>query len=209
MRGVGQTRVALVAALIGAAGMLGACASLKPAAPTGPASRADTAFQVSGRFAVRAGEEGGSGRIEWQHTPATDDLTILSPIGQGIARIVRENGLYTLTTRDNVKESARDPDALTERVLGWRLPLAGMPFWLRGRAAPGAAKEARGGARDRLTSLEQDGWTIEYQSYHLDNDLPERMRVRRDTLDLRLVLEEWRALVPGAPGVAPVSDAKP
>lgn len=192
-------RAALGAILIAA---LGACASFKPAAPRVASASIDTAFQLSGRFAVRSGDEGGSGRLEWLHSPTADDLTILSPIGQGIARIVRANGVYTLTTRDELTESATDPDSLTEKALGWRLPLGGMAYWLRGRAAPGPASETRIGADDRLAELKQDGWTIEYQSFHLAPRLPERMRVVRDKLDLRLIIEEWRS-VP-----APVSDAK-
>jgi outer membrane lipoprotein LolB len=146
---------------------------------------------VNGRFAVRYGAEGGSGRILWQHTPTGDDLNILSPVGQGIARIVRENGLYTLTTNTNVKETAADPDALTERVLGWRLPLAGLPYWLRGREQPNVPAQRKVAADARLAQLEQAGWTIEYQSYHATNGLPERLRITREKLDLRLILEEW------------------
>ena len=172
--------------------------ALQAAAPAPTVHSLDVAFQVNGRFAVRAGKDGGSGRIAWQHSPDSDDLAILSPIGQGLARIVRENGVYTLTTRDDVKQSAADPDDLTERILGWRLPLTGLPYWVRGRPAPAPPPQTRGDANSRLDGLEQAGWTIEYQSYHLDIGMPERIRVSRPNLDLRLVLEEWTR-VPVAP----------
>jgi outer membrane lipoprotein LolB len=176
-------------ALLGLAG----CANLPPPDPPPARPSADRPFEVNGRFAVRFGEEGGSGRILWTHSPAADDLRILSPIGTGLAHIVRENGMYTLTTPDNVNATERDPDVLTERVLGWRLPLGGLPYWLRGRADPALPSETRLDGAQRVAELKQAGWTIEYQSYHLESGLPERLRVRRDKLDLRLILEEWKA----------------
>lgn len=174
--------------------LLAACASLRP--PSGPPSSAaelDRGFEVSGRFAIRVAKDSGSGRIGWQHTEATDDLTISSPIGQGIARIVRRDGVYTLTTREGLAESDTDAAALTERVLGWRLPIAGMSDWLRGRPYDSASFDAKRGASDRIDELKQEGWTIEYLAYY-DSGLPERLRITRGgELDLRLVLESWQA----------------
>ena len=72
-------------------------------------------------LAIRVAKESGSGRIAWHHLDEADDLTISSPLGQGIARIVRRDGVYTLTARDGAKYADRDPQALTERVLGLAL----------------------------------------------------------------------------------------
>ena len=174
-----------------AASVITGCTLVPPAKPSELAS-ADSSFELSGRFAVRMGTEGGSGRLLWQHSSTNDDLSILSPLGQGLARIVRADSLYTLTTSQNVQSSAADPDALTERALGWRLPISGLPYWLRGRAQPGSDAQTKLDEQSRIAELRQDGWVIEYLSYHADSGLPERMRVRRDTLDLRLVLEEWK-----------------
>jgi len=186
------TRSLLASLAIVATLALGACANLPPPPePRRPAQVADRHFEVGGRFALRFRDEAGSGRIAWTHRPQSDDLAILSPIGQGIARIVRKDGLYTLTTADQREHSSPDPDALTEAVLGWRLPLSGLPFWLRGHEAPGSQAEKVRAGDDRVSELRQAGWTIEYLSRHAPSGLPERLRIRRDDLDLRLVLEEW------------------
>lgn len=187
------SRASLAGGLLAALVFAG-CADLRPLEPAKPISATDRAFEVNGRFAVRYRDDGGSGRILWSHTPLTDDLTISSPLGQGIARIVRRDGVYTLTTSDNRTHSSRDPDQLTEPVLGWRLPLSGLPYWVRGREAPGMATQHNSGKPDAPSELRQAGWTIEYLSRSADHGLPERMRIRRDELDIRLVLEEWRAL---------------
>lgn len=187
IRGAARGAVGLLVLLIAG------CAWLRPAPPTRSATEADTAFDVSGRFAVRFRDEAGSGRIAWSHAPAADELTIANPLGLGIARIVRRDGLYTLTTADNREHSTRDPDQLTEPVLGWGMPISGLPFWLRGRAVPGVPVTRSERDNERLTALVQSGWTIEYLSRHDGNGLPERMRLRRAELDIRLVLETWTA----------------
>ncbi len=166
-----------------AAALLAACASLPPPteAPT---------FELSGRVAVRYGKEAASGRAEWRHAATTDDLVISNPIGQGIASIQRRNGDYVLQTAEGKRYEARDPERLTEEALGWQLPLAGLPDWVRGRAMPDVAADTRYEG-NRLAELRQLGWTIEYLEYG-ENGLPRRMRLTRGDLDIRLAVEEWR-----------------
>lgn len=190
-------RAGVVAALTAS---LVACASLPRAPIEPPAARPlDEAFSLNGRFAVRYGKEGGSGRIQWEHSASGDDLAILSPIGQGLARIVRKDGVYTLTMANGGEpRSSTDPDVLTERALGWRLPITGLPHWIVGRPQPGEPAKTERGEDGKLAALEQAGWRIEYLARHPENGLPERMRVRRNDLDLRLAIEEWSAL-PGTP----------
>ena len=60
----------------------------------------DEGFALTGRFAIRHAQEGGSGRIEWRHTANTDDLLVSTPIGQGLARVTRRDGVYEITTRE-------------------------------------------------------------------------------------------------------------
>jgi outer membrane lipoprotein LolB len=161
------------------------CATLPAPVATEP-----PAFELSGRVAVRYGADSATGRAEWRHSAAADDLVIASPLGQGIAELTRRGDTYTLVTADGKRHTASDAETLTEGVLGWRLPLAGLPEWVRGRAMPGVpAEQKRDGAR--LAELVQSGWTIAYLEYG-DNGLPRRIRLTRETLDIRLVIEEWR-----------------
>ena len=67
-----------------AAALVGACASLPAPIPDQVA-----AFELSGRVAVRYGAEAASGRAEWRHSPAADDMVISTPLGQGIACATR------------------------------------------------------------------------------------------------------------------------
>ena len=153
----------------------------------------DVEFEFSGRIAVRYRDDAGSGNISWRHAARSDELLLTSPIGQGIARIVRTGDEIVLTMQDGREHKAADAEALTEQVLGFRLPIVGLADWVRGRPAQGPAPaptRQTADAAGRLAELEQAGWRIEYQEY-LER-LPARMRLSYPGVELRLAISEWR-----------------
>lgn len=166
--------------------LLGACAQLT-------ASQDDSSFEfeIRGRVAMRYRDEAASGNISWRHGHLEDDLLITSALGQGIARIVREVDRVRLTTREGREYAATDAEALTEQVLGFRLPLAGLADWILGRPAPGASR-ARRDIAGRLETLEQDGWKIDYEAWSEDGARPIRMTLAYPGMQLRLAISDWR-----------------
>jgi len=152
-------------------------------------------FELTGRIAVRYGAEAAGGQLRWRHDREGDEMLISSPLGQGLARILREGETVTLTTADGREYRAADAESLTERVLGFRVPLAGLSDWIQGRPAPGAAEAtlAMRDAQGRLVLLEQAGWRIEYLAYADEQDLPTRLHLTYPALELRLVIAEWRS----------------
>lgn len=149
----------------------------------------DFEFELSGRIAVKYRDEASSGNLAWRHRAGGDELLITSALGQGIARIVREGGEVTLTTPEAREYRAADAESLTEQVLGFRLPLAGLADWVRARPAPGPAQTRRD-ADGRLAELEQSGWRIEYLDYA--GNRPARLRLTYPGLELRLAISEWK-----------------
>ena len=171
--------------------VLAGCAAIeRQPGPPGPIGES---FHLSGRVSVKYGAEAASGSISWQHDPANDDLLISTPLGQGLARIVRHGAEVTLTTADQKVSQASDVESLTEQVLGWRLPLAGLPDWVRGRAAAGSPAQTRLDGARRLTDLRQSGWLVEFLAYNGDNGLPQRLHLSREDVDIRLIIDQWRA----------------
>lgn len=172
--------------VLGLGALLAACASM----PSHEGLEAGS-FHVTGRVAVRYGDEAATGRVAWRHTRETDDLVIANPIGQGIAQIERRDDRYVLQTQEGERFEAADPEALTEQVLGWRLPLTGLPQWIGGQPMPGvpAQMDHEGG---RLRTLQQMGWLIEYQAWDEASGLPQRLQLSRDDLRIRLAIEAWR-----------------
>lgn len=172
--------------------LLAGCATIdQQTAPAGPVGEV---FHLSGRVSVKYGAEAASGKISWQHDAEGDDLLFSTPLGQGVARIVQRGGLTNLTTSDQKVYQASDVETLTEQVLGWRLPLAGLPDWVRGRAAAGTPAETQLDG-SRLSELRQSGWLVEYLGYAGESGLPSRLRLSRDEVEIRLVIDQWQ----GAP----------
>ena len=134
----------------------------------------DTAldFELQGRIALRYGTEGGN------------------------ARITRQRDEVKLVTADGKEHRALDAESLTQSVLGWRLPLAGLPDWVRARPVPGRPAQLRRTEAGQIESVEQDGWLIEYQTW--DGALPARIKLSRSGADgigtaveIRLVIDKW------------------
>jgi outer membrane lipoprotein LolB len=154
---------------------------------------ADAEFELSGRIAVRYRDDAGSGNISWRHGARADEMLLTSPLGQGLARIVRSGDEVVLTTQDGREFKAADAESLTEQVLGFRLPLLGLADWVRGRPAPGPAPaptQRRTDAEGRLAELEQAGWRVEYQEYQ--GSLPARLKLSFPGVELRLAISEWK-----------------
>jgi outer membrane lipoprotein LolB len=164
--------------------LLAACAQLETQAP------ADQVFELSGRIAARQGQEAFTGNLSWRHAGSVDELLVTSPLGQGVARIVRTGDSVVLTTAEPREYRAADVESLTEQALGFRLPLKGLADWVRARAAPGAAAKVEKGGDGRIASIEQSGWRIEYLEYA--GHLPSRLRLAFPGIDLRLAISEWK-----------------
>jgi len=185
-------RMATRAAMLAAVAVLAACAELGRA-PT------DKAFdlELQGRIALRYGTEGGNARITWRHSAATDDMLITSALGQGIARITRDGTAIILITADGKQYRAADAESLTESVLGWPLPLAGLPDWVLGRPAQGRPAQLRRDDSGQASTIAQDGWSIDYLAWH--EALPARINLRHDgvqgrgAIEIRLVIDQIRS----------------
>jgi outer membrane lipoprotein LolB len=164
--------------------LAGGCAQLQTKVPQ------DVEFDLSGRLAARYGKEAFTGNVAWRHAKSADEMLITSSLGAGVARIVRDGDSVVLTTAEPREYQARDAEALTEEVLGFRLPLAGLADWVRGRPSTDAPATAEYAPDGRLLSLQQQGWNIEYLEYQ--EKRPSRLRLTYPGIELRLAISEWK-----------------
>jgi outer membrane lipoprotein LolB len=178
-------KLAAWAALLATASLIGACAQLERVSSEKPE------YELSARLAARYRNEAFSGNLAWRHAANSDEMLITSPLGAGVARIVRDGDSVVLTTAEPREYRASDAESLTEQVLGFRLPLAGLADWVRGRPSPRMpVAKAESYPDGKLRSLEQGGWNIEYQEYA--GELPSRLRLLYPGIDLRLAISGWK-----------------
>ena len=152
------------------AAFLAACAQVELKPPEGALE-----FSLAGRIAARSGKDSFTGNISWRHAAGGDELLISTPTGQGVAQIIRQGDAVVLKTSEPREYRAADSEELTQRVLGFRVPLAGLAQWVQGLPAP---------------ELESRGWKVEYQEYDAQRR-PTRLRLTNAGAEVRLAIHQW------------------
>ncbi|MEJ1958122.1 MAG: lipoprotein insertase outer membrane protein LolB [Nitrosomonadales bacterium] len=149
-------------------------------------------FVLSGRISVRHEGDRSSATIRWTHRADDDEILLLAPFGQTVARIHKDSREVVLDTADK-HYTAKDAGELTQQVLGWRLPLAGLRYWVLALPAPESQSRIEHDANGLATSLEQDGWKISYTRYTstTPDSLPLRLSLQREGMYLQLIIDEW------------------
>lgn len=166
----------MIRALLFACLLIAGCATLPP--PARPPVEAIQSFAFHGRLAVRQGETRHHLKIEWRHDPARDEILLATPLGQGVAEIVRDTEGARLTLADKRRFAADDWSELAERAFGFRLPLAASSRWLLGAPA------------------DPEGWrlrVVERESEAPDA-LPRLIELERDDIAVRLLIDAWTEL---------------
>jgi outer membrane lipoprotein LolB len=189
----------LVAAAVLAA--LAGCRALPPPPPgipwneRRPQLQARTHFELQGRVAVAAGSEGFNANLHWIQDGVRSQLTLEGPLGMGGAQLSASGDeLHLTTSRGEQLDSAAAHAQLAAR-LGFDPPLTALRYWVLGVPDPQTpATEVLDPSQQRLSSLTQAGWRIEYNSYAGANGqaLPARLTMRRDAVRVRLLVDEWQ-----------------
>lgn len=162
---------------------------------------AQTDFSLIGRISVKTDKDGFSGGIRWQHKEHFHNLLLLSPIGQVVAQIEQDNQGIQLITSDRQIYYAESIEDLTEQVFGWKLPIAGLEYWIMGKTNPQTAAEIDIDRDDKVVAIRQDGWEVTYLAFfsHLpsqpiDKSFPRIIELNYPNLKLKLVIDSWKKI---------------
>jgi outer membrane lipoprotein LolB len=182
----------LAALLLGL--LLAGCSALPPATFQHPQAAADLdIWAFNGRVSLTRGETGWHAGLTWSERSGEYDLSVTGPLGQGAFELRGDPDGVILVDADSRTYTARDADALLRHVTGWTLPVSGLHYWVRGLAVPGVEAEVERDSVGLLSRLVQSGWAISYDRYQSIGDLilPGRLRMERDDIAVRLVIDEW------------------
>ena len=157
-------------------------------------------FGLIGRVSVKGGKESFSGGVQWHHRERGDEILLLSPLGQTLAQIQRTPEGVHLTTSERESYYAANVENLTEQVLGWRLPLTGLQYWVQSMSSPATVAAVDMNIDGQVMAIRQDGWTIDYLAYspmapveasQKQTALPRLLMLKRDGLQIKLVIDAW------------------
>ncbi|QKT02857.1 outer membrane lipoprotein LolB [Ectothiorhodospiraceae bacterium 2226] len=147
---------------------------------------------VRGRLAIRSAHEGWHANVQWQQDADHYLIDLVGPMGQGAVRLSGDPYRVVLDSGSEQRVAA-SPEALLEENTGWRLPVNGLRYWMRGLPQPGALGRFELDAQGRLLELEQDGWHIAFQRYTDVRGVavPDRLALRHADLRVRVVVDTW------------------
>ncbi|MBN3813363.1 lipoprotein insertase outer membrane protein LolB [Paraburkholderia sp. Ac-20347] len=191
---------AALAALLALAG----CATQAPHEPS--TARATTSLTTQtnrayhGRFAVQYNDQNGQqrnayGNFDWRQTDTTVTLQLLNPLGSTLAIVTSAPSQATLELPNKPPLTADNVGTLMQQALGFALPVEGLRYWLQPSVAPSSRARTTADPQNpqRLSQIEQDGWTIDYIAYA---DAPatgvKRVNLTREDppLQIKLVLDQ-------------------
>jgi len=152
-------------------------------------------FNLLGRISIQNEHQRHSGRISWQHTNISDEILLFSPFGQVVAKILRDRDSARLITSKQEIFYASDIEDLTEEILGWRLPLNGLQYWIQGHHSPFTASAKDINHEDRVIAIRQDAWHIRYNSFFPNQQeqiaRPRILELNYQDLKIRMVVDNW------------------
>ena len=167
---------------------------------TGTVEARSVAFRLIGRVSIRGGKDSFSGGVQWRHADTSDEILLLSPLGQAAAQIQRNHEGVYLKTSEQETFYAFDVETLTERVLGWRLPLSGLQYWVQSMNSPATVAEVDKDIEGTIVAMRQDGWEISYLSHfpvpgtqikQAQTARPKLLMLKRPGLQIKLVVDSW------------------
>jgi len=130
--------------------------------------------------------------FDWAQRPGRVDVTIFGPLGQTLATIEVTPQSATLTQANRAPVTEADIDSLSQRTLGWPLPVSGLRDWLQGYAVDAQGQRfSASPARNEVVT--KDGWRlrfVEWQDANAAQPVPRVIHANRaaagDIQDLQI-----------------------
>ena len=175
--------------------LLGGCAPAlqAPERGAGPAAAVLQHWTASGRLALAADGEGGSGSFVWNQRAGVTELDIRGPLGAGALQIIATED--TLSVADAAGRTL-DPEAARAYLqsrLGADVPWDRLRYWMLGVPSPDAPAEVMEADASPWRVIEQSGWRIGYDAFvtTANGSLPQRFTASREAVRVKVIVDTW------------------
>ena len=155
-------------------------------------------WDMAGRAALKFNGDGWTFGLNWlQKNKQQYVLQIKNPItGTVLAQLEQSSGKAVLKAQGKVHQGT-DAERLLEDQMRVKMPVNGMPYWVRGVMAPQyAVGKVKLDAAGRPTQITQEGWVIDYSQYQGGDfaALPGKVNISRqqDKVNVRILAKKWQ-----------------
>lgn len=178
---------------------LAACQSAPPKPTTPWPERRATLqalqnYNFSGQFAAATATDGFSASIQWQQQGGLSEVALRGPLGVGGARLSFDGRELRVVDSHGTPLDGNAARQEMQRLFGFDPPLARLRYWLLGVPDPATEGSETLDESQRLRSLRQDDWQVDYLDY-LDAAgqwLPRRLSLQRGPVKLKLQVSRWQ-----------------
>lgn len=149
---------------------------------------------LAGKISLDDGEEGGSGRLNWNKRSDSMELDFHAALGRGAWSLKVDPDYAVLTESNGETFSARSVDTLIQQRMGWPVPVEAMQFWVRGLTAPGMVEKQIIDSEGLLVYLEQFGWAVDFSRYDDFSGvvMPKRLNATMGDYRVKLAVSRWQ-----------------
>ena len=114
---------------------------------------------------MRDAERGTSMRFAWEQASERYQVDVWGPLGQGRTRLTGDPEWMRIARGDEVLAEG-PPSAIMATQLGWQVPVAYLPVWIRGAPLPNeAVADAQLDGEGRYVGFTQAGWQVALSGY--------------------------------------------
>ncbi|PID46708.1 MAG: outer membrane lipoprotein LolB [Proteobacteria bacterium] len=155
-------------------------------------------WDMNGRAALRFRGDAWTFGLGWMQKNRQEyTLQIRNPVtGTIVALLEQRPGKAVMRSQGKVHTGV-DAERLLEQQMRVKMPVNGMPYWIRGVMAPQypAGKVALDG-KGRPTQIIQSGWVIDYLGYQGSDfaAMPSKVNISRaqNQVKVRVLTKRWR-----------------
>ncbi len=153
-------------------------------------------WQIKGRISIFTQTEAWHAGLHWRQRNDNYSIDLVGPLGQGRLTIQGNDHKVLVTLGDGKQLVSDDPADLLRRATGFAIPIKGLVYWIRGLPAPDKKQKLTVNDQGQLSSLDQQGWRIQYRRYQSADGISLSMPalIRADgpeQLNVKVAINDW------------------
>lgn len=151
-------------------------------------------YSFTGKLAAATATDGFSASLSWQQQGTASDVLLRAPLGVGGAHLNYDGGLLHVSDSHGAQLDGVAAQEQVRRLFGFEPPLASLRYWLLGVPDPATQSTETLDSTQRLATLQQDDWQIDYGEYQqaAGQWLPQRLALQRGAVKLKLQIARWQ-----------------